>query len=229
MHRWGELRSLFARKFFHVAFVALLAVPLFVEVPAGLYIATLTIVAGLVYSIQVRQPSAWEEFRQNFFRSLEEAFARLEELLPLDKPLLKSQYQAAVRQLEELILAAERDYEKRHGYLGILTGAVGFLVSVSVFGEAHLLASVVSMAVYDAVSAVAGTLFQGRRIAGKLTLWGTVAGALSNVLALMAVGYSMSSALLITAFVVLADALSPEDNLTIPPAAAAGSYLSGFL
>jgi len=229
MHSWTELRSLFARKFFHVIFVALLAVPLFVEVPAELYIAVLTLVGGFVYSIQVRQPLVWEEFRQNFFRSLEEAFTRLEQLLPLDKPLLRSQYQAAVRQLEELMLAAERDYEKRHGYLGILMGAVGFLVAVAIFGKAHLLASVVSMLVYDAVSAVVGTLLQGWRIAGKLTLWGTGAGALSNVLALVAVGYPASSALLITAFVVLADALSPEDNLTIPPAAAAASYLSGLL
>jgi dolichol kinase len=229
MDRLGELRSLFARKFFHVAFVALLAVPFFVEIPAEWYLAALTFVGGVVYSIQVRQPSAWEEFRENFFRSLEEVFNRLEDLLPLDKPLLKTQYQNAVRQLEEMILAAERDYEKRYGYLGILMGAVGFLVAVAIFGKAHLLASVVSMAVYDAVSAVVGTLLQGWRIAGKLTLWGTGAGALSNVLALVAVGYSAFSALLITAFVVLADALSPEDNLTIPPAAAAASYLSGLL
>jgi dolichol kinase len=229
MHSWTELRSLFARKFFHVIFVALLAVPLFVEVPAELYIAALTLVGGFVYSIQVRQPLVWEEFRQNFFKSLEEAFTRLEQLLPLDRPLLRSQYQAAVRQLEELMLAAERDYEKRHGYLGILMGAVGFLVAVAIFGKAHLLASVVSMVVYDAVSAVVGNLLQGWRIAGKLTLWGTGAGALSNMLALVAVGYPAPSALLITAFVVLADALSPEDNLTIPPAAAAASYLSGPL
>jgi len=228
MHSWTELRSLFARKFFHVIFVALLAAPLFVEVPAELYIAALTLVGGFVYSIQVRQPLVWEEFRQNFFRSLEEAFTRLEELLPLEKPLLRSQYQAAVRQLEELILAAERDYEKRHGYLGILMGAVGFLVAVAIFGKAHLLASVVSMAVYDAVSAVMGTLHPGRKM-GKLSLWGTGAGAFANLLALMAVGYSAAASLLITAFVVLADALSPEDNLTIPPAAAATSYLSALL
>lgn len=228
MDRLGELRSLFARKFFHVAFVALLAVPFFVEIPAEWYIAALTFVGGFVYSIQVRQPSAWEEFRENFFRSLEEVFDRLEDLLPLDKPLLKTQYQNAVRQLEELILAAERDYEKRYGYLGVLMGAVGFLVAVAVFGKTHLLASVVSMAVYDAASAVVGTLHPGRKM-GKLSLWGTVAGAFFNLLALMAVGYSAVAALLITAFVVIADALSPEDNLTIPPAAAAASYLSALL
>jgi dolichol kinase len=228
MDRLGELRSLFARKFFHVAFVALLAVPFFVEIPAEWYLAALTFVGGVVYSIQVRQPSAWEEFRENFFRSLEEVFDRLEDLLPLDKPLLKTQYQNAVRQLEELISAAERDYEKRYGYLGVLMGAVGFLVAVSVFGKTHLLASVVSMAVYDAASAVVGTLYPGRKI-GKLSLWGTGAGVFFNLLALMAVGYSAAASLLITAFVVLADALSPEDNLTIPPAAAAASYLSALL
>ena len=228
MDRLGELRSLFARKFFHVAFVALLAVPFFVDIPAEWYFAALTFVGGVVYSIQVRQPSAWEEFREYFFKSLEEVFDRLEDLLPLDKPLLKTQYQNAVRQLEELISAAERDYEKRYGYLGVLMGAVGFLVAVAVFGKAHLLASVVSMAVYDAASAVVGTLYPGRKI-GKLSLWGTGAGVFFNLLALMAVGYSAAASLLITAFVVLADALSPEDNLTIPPAAAVASYLSALL
>ncbi|MEM4792597.1 MAG: phosphatidate cytidylyltransferase, partial [Pyrobaculum sp.] len=37
------------------------------------------------------------------------------------------------------------------------------------------------------------------------------------------------AALLITALVVLADVVSPEDNLTIPVAAAAGSYLYHLL
>lgn len=229
MSRLEEIRKLVARKIFHIGFVALLAVPFLINTPPELYIAVLTFIGGLLYSIQVRQPIIWEELRQDFFKTLEEAFNRLEQVLPLDRPGIREQYQKAVKQFEELVTLAERDYEKRHGYLGILMGAVGFLIAAVLFGRGHLTAALVSMAVYDAVSAVAGTALGGRRLIGKLTLWGTVTGAVSNTIALALMGTPLPAAFLITAFVIIADAASPEDNLTIPVAAAAGSYLYHLL
>ncbi|MEM1615916.1 MAG: phosphatidate cytidylyltransferase [Pyrobaculum sp.] len=224
MSAWGEVKLLLARKLFHVLFVALMAVPFIYDVPSQYYIASLVVVSGVVYSIQVRRPAVWRELRQNFFKTFEEIFERLEQLLPLDKPELRTQYFKTLRQIEELIDAAERDYEKRHGYLGVLMGAVGFLAAYVMFGKGPLLASIISMAVYDAVSAIGGTLVKSRR-AGKISVSGTALGTVTNIAALVAAGFSPHSALLITAFVVLADALSPEDNLTIPIAAAAGAYL----
>ncbi|ACB40845.1 phosphatidate cytidylyltransferase [Pyrobaculum neutrophilum] len=229
MSKIQELKALLARKLFHVVFVALVAVPLFVQIPPEPYIALLALASGVLYSLQIKEPYAWEELRQNFFKTLEELFARLEALLPLDKPELKTQYQNALRQLELLISMAERDYERRHGYLGILMGSLGFLIATAAFGPRHLPAAVVSMAVYDAVSAVAGTIFGGRRIFGKLTTWGTLLGYLANTAALVAVGMPLLHALAVTAMVVAADALSHEDNLTIPVAAAGGSYLLSLL
>ncbi|MCY0891476.1 MAG: SEC59/DGK1/VTE5 family protein [Pyrobaculum sp.] len=228
MSQIEELRRLAARKMFHVAFVALLALPFVVGIPLETYTAILAFIGGVVYSIQVRQPAVWEQLREDFFKTLEDVFTRLEQLLPLDKPGVREQYAKAVRQFEELVLMAERDYEKRHGYLGILMGAVGFLIAESIFGRGHLLPALISLGVYDAVSAVAGTAMGGRRI-GKVSLWGTTAGALANILALVAAGAPVGAALLITAMVVLADVVSPEDNLTIPVAAAAGSYLYHLL
>lgn len=223
-----ELRSLPARKIFHVIFVAFLAVPFLADIPAELYISLLTLASAVLYSIQVRQPATWQELREGFFKALEDAFRRLEEILPLDQPQLKAQYQKALRQFEELIIAAERDYEKRHGYLGILMGTVGVLTAMALFGKQHLPPAIISLAVYDAVSAVVGTVTKGRRY-GKITLWGTAAGTAANAVALAALGYPLHGALLITLLVVLADALSPEDNLTIPIAASAGSYLLAAL
>ncbi|MFN3803770.1 MAG: phosphatidate cytidylyltransferase [Pyrobaculum sp.] len=227
--RWEELYRLLARKSFHVLFVALVAVPLLTEIPLEVYLSLLAFISGVLYSIQVRQPALWEEFRQNFFKSLEDVFNRLEHLLPLDKPELKSQYQRALRQIEELITAAERDYEKRHGYLGIIMGALGFLSALVLFGREHFPASVISLAVYDSVSAVVGTALRGRPVAGKATLPGTLAGAAANTLVLTAAGYPLEASLLITTLVIIADLVSPEDNLTIPLAAAGGSYLYKFL
>ena len=228
MSKWASLKTLAARKAIHVAFVALLAVPFLVDVSAELYISLLVVASGFIYSIQVRQPAAWVEFRRNMFKTFEDLFNRLEQLIPIERPELRLQYQRALRQLEELIDMAERDYEKRHGYLGVLMGGVGFLAALTLFGRQHLLAAIVSMAVYDTVSAVVGTAVGGRKI-GRITVAGTLAGALANVVALMAAGYPPLAALAITALVVAADATSPEDNLTIPVAAAAGSYLSGLL
>jgi dolichol kinase len=227
--RLENLRNLVARKIFHIGFVGLLAVPFITDIPPELYIAALTFVGSLLYSIQVRQPIVWEEWRQSFFKALEDAFARLEQLLPLDKPKLRDQYLKAVRQFEELVLLAERDYEKRHGYLGILMGAVGFLTALVLFGKQHLLAALISMAVYDAASAVAGSALGGKKFLGKLTAWGTAVGALLNITALMSLGYTPLASALITALVIAADAASPEDNLTIPLAAAAGSYILHYL
>lgn len=227
--RLENLRNLAARKIFHIGFVALLSVPFISDISPELYIATLTFIGSLLYSIQVRQPSVWEEWRQNFFKALEDAFGRLEQLLPLDKPQLRDQYLKAIKQFEELVFLAERDHERRHGYLGIPMGAVGFLTALVLFGKQHLLASLVSMAVYDAASAVAGSALGGRKFLGKLTTWGTAVGALLNTAALMSLGYSPLASALITAFVVAADVVSPEDNLTIPLAAAAGSYISYYL
>lgn len=227
--RWEELRRLLARKSFHILFLALVAVPLFTKIPLETYLSLLALTSGVVYSIQVRQPALWEEFRQNFFKSLEDVFNRLEYLLPLDKPELKTQYQKALRQIEELIIAAERDYERRHGYLGVIMGALGFLSTLVLFGREHFPASVISLAVYDSISAVVGTALRSRPIAGKATLSGTLAGAIANTLVLTAVGYPLEASLLITTLVVITDLISPEDNLTIPLAAAGGSYLYKLL
>ncbi|MEM0369577.1 MAG: SEC59/DGK1/VTE5 family protein [Pyrobaculum sp.] len=223
------LRSLIARKIFHIAFVLLLAVPFFTNISIHIYIAILTFFSGFIYSIQVRNPSMWKEIRQNFFKTIEDVFTRLEALLPVERLELRAQYQKVLKQLEELIDTVERDYERRHGYLGVLMGAVGFTVALIIFGPAHLPASIVSMAVYDAVSAIAGATIGGRKILGKATVSGTAAGSVLNIATLTLVGYTIEGAILITLFVVIADVLTPEDNLTIPPAAAAGSYLSLLL
>lgn len=48
---------------------------------------------------------------------------------------LRAQYQKVLKQLEELIDTVERDYERRHGYLGVLMGAVGFTVALIILGR----------------------------------------------------------------------------------------------
>lgn len=222
------LRALAARKALHVIFVLLMAIPLLVEMQTELYVAALTLASAVLYTVQVRRPRAWEEFKRGLFRALEDFFGKLESAVQ-DRRGLGAHYHRVVRQLESLITAAERDYEKRHGYLGVVMGAAGFLVSLTLFGRAHLFASVISMAVYDAVSAVAGALLGGRRVLNKITLWGTALGAAANTAALIALGAAPLKALIIVILVILADALSPEDNLTIPVAAAAGSYIYDIL
>ncbi len=227
MSHLSELRRLLARKIFHITFVALVAIPLFVNIPIDIYIASLAAVSGFLYSIQVRQPTLWNEVRQNLLKSLEELLERLDRFIPLDKPEL--QYQKFVKQIEEFIALAERDYEKRHGYLGIVMGALGFLSSITLFGPVHFIAAIVSLIVYDAVSAIVGVGVGGRRLFGRVTIWGTAAGSVANALALIIVGYPPLASLLITLLVMAADVFGVEDNLTIPLAAAAGSFLYSLM
>lgn len=220
-----DIKPLVARKAVHVVFVALVALPLLLPVPMEAALSLLLVAAGFVYSVQVKEPARWAEFRQGIFRSLEEFADALEAIPPLDRPELRERYLKAVRELEAVVDAAERDYEKRGGYLGALMGILGFTAAYLLFGAAHLPPALVSMAVYDAVSAVAGSLAGGPRWRGRVSPAGTLAGAAANVAALAALGYGLPAAAAITALVVAADLVSVEDNLLIPLAAAGGSYL----
>lgn len=220
-----DIRPLVARKAVHVAFLALMALPFLLPIPMEVALSLLLVVAGFVYSVQVKEPARWAEFRQGIFRSLEEFADALEAIPPLDRPELRERYVKAVKELEAVMGAAERDYERRGGYLGVLMGIAGFTAAYLLFGVRHLPPALVSMAVYDAVSAIAGSALGGPRWRGRISPAGTLAGAVANVAALFALGYGPLAAAAITALVVLADLVSVEDNLLIPLAAAGGSYL----
>nr|KJR73680.1 MAG: phosphatidate cytidylyltransferase [Thermoproteus sp. AZ2] len=225
-----ELRALLVRKAFHIAGAVLLAVPLFVKVPVPLYYSALALVAGVFYSIQVKRPRLLIELRRNIFDSLEDMFESLDRLVPVGRADLKTQYDAALLAIEKAIEAAERDYEKRGGYLGLLMGAVGILIAYDLFGIAHLFPAIVGLAVYDVFSALVGSAIGRHKLPGADATWeGVAGGAAPTFLALALAGYGPGQALLILAAIALAEAYGVEDNLAIPIAASAAAYLASLI
>lgn len=225
-----DLRGLLVRKAFHIVGAILLAIPFFVEVNPPFYYAILALAAGAFYSIQVKRPQLLVDLRQEIFKSLESVFDSLDKLVPVGRADLKVQYDELLYSIERAIEAAERDYEKRGGYLGLLMGAVGILVAYNIFGPAYLLPAVVGLAVYDVFSALVGMVFGKHKLPGtNATVEGILGGFAPTFVVLAAVGYRPWAALLITAFVVVAEAYGVEDNLAIPIAAAAAAYLVAFI
>jgi dolichol kinase len=225
-----DIRGLLVRKSFHIAGAVLLAVPLFVKVEPSLYYAALALIAGIFYSIQVKRPQMLLDLRRDIFESLEDVFESLDKLVPVGRADLKVQYDALLDSIEKAIEAAERDYEKRGGYLGLLMGAVGILISYNIFGPTGLLPAVVGLAVYDSFSALVGTAMGRHRLpAVDATVEGMLGGAVPTFAVLIAAGYGPLASLVITAFVAAAEAYGIEDNLTIPIAAAAAAYIMSLV
>ncbi|MFP3250520.1 MAG: phosphatidate cytidylyltransferase [Thermoproteus sp.] len=221
-----DIRGLLVRKSFHVAGAVLLAVPLFARIEPAVYYAALALAAGFLYSIQVKRPQILLDLRRDVFKSLEDVFASLDKLVPVGRADLKVQYDALLGSIERAIEAAERDYEKRGGYLGLLMGAVGVLISYNIFGPVGLLPAVVGLAVYDSFSALVGSVLGRHRLpAVDATVEGMLGGAVPTLAVFIAAGYGPLTSLVITAFVAVAEAYGVEDNLAIPLAAAAAAYM----
>ncbi|MBP1449922.1 MAG: phosphatidate cytidylyltransferase [Thermoproteus sp.] len=225
-----DLRGLLVRKIFHITGAILLAVPFISNVPIAPYYSLLALAAGVFYSVQVKMPKLLVNLRLNIFKNLEEMFINLDKLVPVSRVDLKIQYDAALAAIERALESAERDYEKRGGYLGLLMGAVGILISYNVFGPSYLLPAVLGLAVYDTFSALVGAAVGRHRLpATEATIEGAIGGGAPTFLALAIAGYSPLAALLILAAIVLAEAYGVEDNLAIPLAASAAAYLAVFI
>ncbi len=225
-----DLKGLLVRKAFHIAGAILLAIPLFVEVRPTIYYAILALAAGAFYSIQVKRPQLLLDLRRDIFKSLQNVFDSLDKLVPVGRADLKAQYNELLYSIERAIEAAERDYERRGGYLGLLMGAVGVLIAYNIFGPMSLLPAVVGLAVYDVFSALVGTAFGRHRLPGtNATAEGIIGGSAPTLAVLLAAGYKPWAAMLITAFVIVAEAYGVEDNLAIPIAAAGAAYLAALI
>ncbi|MEZ0248024.1 MAG: phosphatidate cytidylyltransferase [Thermoproteus sp.] len=225
-----DVRGLLVRKAFHIVGAVLLAVPLFVDVSAPIYYAALALIAGAFYSIQVKRPQLLLDLRRDIFKSLESVFDNLDKIVPVGRADLKLQYDVLLSSIERAIEAAERDYEKRGGYLGLLMGAVGVLISYNIFGASYLAPAVVGLAIYDTFSALVGTAFGRHRLpASNATVEGILGGSAPTLAVLMALGYKPLTSLIITLFIIPAEAYGIEDNLVVPIAASAAAYLAGFI
>jgi len=193
------MRAEIERKFVHMALSALMFAPFYLSSlikydPAGAY-GLIIIAAAWIYA--ARAKGIPKELGQMIRRVRIEGVDRL-----------ASQFAASVERLE-------RDYERRAGWIGLLTGVIGIGGSYIVF-KSCFIAGVLAMILVDGISAIAGISFGRRRIPlSKGTVEGTLAGFLSYFIALVLILDPVRSAI-IALLTSIAELYGIEDNISVP-------------
>ena len=224
----GDVLKVSLRKLLHLTMSLALLLPYLAEVEgldALTYYALLSIIAAAVNSFIVKRPllsvKLKESFEKRRRRVLEALSKTSPAILDLNAKLLKLE-----GLIQEQIRQIEREYERKGGYIGIVHGLVGVLSSQIIFGN-DTFYGVLALAVVDPVAAVVGTLIGRFRVE---SLGISLEGSLSSLIAFYAVlslttRVAPHQALAISITATLAEAVSIEDNLTLPLVASMAAYL----
>lgn len=195
------------RKIIHMLFSLLLVIPLifrdYIE-PGIIYGAALAF-GGVIYSMQVKGPPEW---------------LRASMQLPQIKQL-----ESLVESFERLVSMVERDYERRSGWLGLMSGLIGGASSYFIFGF-HVIYGVLGLLLVDGISTIVGMNIGVIKVPfTNKTVEGTLAGFLSFSVALTIITGNFSSSLIVASASSLAELYGIEDNITVPLVASALAYL----
>lgn len=222
------LRSVALRKALHIALCGLLLVPFtnqgrVLGIDPLTYYAALALIAATLNSYQVKRGLKLSKVTPRLL--IKRFMASSPQFPELSNMMLKLE-----RLVEEILEEVEREYERKSGYVGVTFGAVGVLASYALFRD-HALMGILALAVVDPAAALVGSRWGRIRVGeGGRSLEGSVAGALVFLALLVLLGQDPASALILAAVASLSEAISVEDNLVIPVAVSATSYvLNTFL
>ncbi len=239
---YHEFRALALRKLIHFVFSLLLLIPLlpsFIDTaiqlgisrPTLLAYATATFGAAFVNSLQIRMPNLREEMFK-FLRDLrKKSLARLESLAKslgaqtfskISFEELDKIFSRAEENLNTIISRLERDYERRYGYVCITFALISILLSYTLFGK-YVMYGILALAVVDSVSAIMTALVPRPRIF-KHSLPSILTSFTVFALLLIALSSNVVQSLALAAIAIATEALSPEDNLTLPLLTTLASY-----
>ncbi len=197
------------RKLIHITFSAVLLIPLALPPlidPAMIYAGALAL-GGWIYSMQVKGPPQWLKTSMQ---------------IPQPKGI-----EVVLDSFNHLVRLVERDYERRVGWLGALSGLVGVSSTYFLFG---LLASygILALILTDGISSIVGILLGKIRIPlSDGTVEGTLAGFLSYYAVLTYLTGIPQLALVIAAASSIAELYGGEDNISIPVISTLTAFLIG--
>ena len=203
-------KGLAIRKTVHLALTGLLALPLLVGLDNyEAYYALLLISASILYSLQVKRPLVLARARTLLMTMLDSAIRSGLHIGEAAERIMSV--------VEELIREAERDYERRWGYLGVLMGATSIYLVATLFDRDSLIVAVLSLAVYDTASAVAGSLIGRTKLPmSGASLEGGLVGFSAYLASLVLIGVEPIIAVLVSASAIIAEAYGVEDNFSLP-------------
>ncbi|MCS7103699.1 MAG: hypothetical protein NZ992_07470, partial [Candidatus Korarchaeum sp.] len=160
---------------------------------------------GVVYSMQVKGPPEW---------------LRTSMQLPQIRHI-----ETILESFERLVSMVERDYERRSGWLGLISGLIGGSSSYFIFGP-HVTYGVLGLFLVDGISTIVGMNFGSKRVPFTAkTVEGTLAGFLSFLIALALITGDFLNALIVASVSSLAELYGIEDNITVPLTSSALAYL----
>ncbi|MEM2542326.1 MAG: hypothetical protein QXR35_02555 [Candidatus Korarchaeum sp.] len=195
------------RKIIHMLFSLLLVIPLILRdyIEPGIIYGAALAFGGVIYSMQVKGPPEW---------------LRASMQLPQIKQL-----ESLVESFERLVSMVERDYERRSGWLGLMSGLIGGASSYFIFGF-HVIYGVLGLLLVDGISTIVGMNIGVIKVPfTNKTVEGTLAGFLSFSVALTIITGNFSSSLIVASVSSLAELYGIEDNITVPLVASALAYL----
>ncbi len=226
MSRLEQLRAMALRKLIHVVLSVFLIIPFIVNlgiygISTTLYFTLITLGVSVIYVVQVKRPiitimllDALTSARRSILQQITKS--PISSAIPLDT--LDDSLMKLEKTVKELLDNVERDYERRGGYLGILMGAIGVLISQLLAGN-YVIYGIVSVIVYDTMSALGGTLLGRVKLPfSNATMEGVLVGMASLAIVLFILTNQLVGSLAIIVVAALAEAYGMEDNLAIPVA-----------
>jgi dolichol kinase len=212
------------RKLIHVVLSVFLIIPFIVNlgvygISMTLYFALIALGVSVIYVIQVKRPiitvillDALTSARRSILQQVIKS--PIGSAIPIDT--LDDGLMRLEKTVKELLESVERDYERRGGYLGILMGAIGVLISLLLTNN-YVIYGIISVIVYDTMSALGGVLLGRVKLPfSNATMEGALVGMASLVTVLFLLTNQLIGSLTITVVAALSEAYGMEDNLAIP-------------
>ncbi len=197
------------RKLIHISFSVVLLIPLILPPlidPAVIYAGALAL-GGWIYSMQVRGPPQW-----------------LKTGMQIPQP---RGIEVVLDSFNHLVRLVERDYERRAGWLGALSGLIGVSSTYFLFGILAFY-GILALILTDGISSIVGILLGKIRIPlSDGTVEGTLAGFLSYYAALMYLTGNPQLALIIAIASSIAELYGGEDNISVPIVSTLTAFLLG--
>ncbi len=202
-------RNELLRKLIHILFSSVLLIPMIVGdfLDPGLVYAVALAVGGWIYSVQVKGPPQW---------------LRAGMQIPQPRGV-----EIVLDSFNRLVSLVERDYERRAGWLGALSGLVGVTSSYFLFGP---LASygIFALILTDGLSSIVGISLGRIRVPmADGTLEGTTAGLLSYLALLTFLTGDPYLSALVAVSASIAELYGGEDNIAVPIVSTLVAFLSG--
>ncbi|MGC9152414.1 MAG: phosphatidate cytidylyltransferase [Vulcanisaeta sp.] len=224
LNRIQQLKVVALRKLIHVVLSVFLIIPFIININAyglstTLYFTIITLGVSVIYIIQVKRPiitlvllDALTSARRSVLQQLTKS--PISSAIPIE--VLDDGLMRLEKTVKDLLESVERDYERRGGYLGILMGAIGVLVSQLLTGN-YVIYGIISIIVYDTMSALGGTLIGRVKLPfSSATIEGMLVGMTALAIILYIFTNKLIGSLAVTVVAALAEAYGMEDNLAIP-------------